>query len=111
MCKHELKNSDLLFKDDRLSFECIMWNFSLVHNLHVLVLGLKMVALARNCHSILGSRPMSFKLQTYPANLVWFLLPECLKSDLWLPNLDLNYGWHMPTYPSFLLPGASTFAW
>ena len=38
--RQELKNSVLLLREARLSFECMMWYFSVTHNLQVFELGL-----------------------------------------------------------------------
>ena len=78
------KNSFLLFREAMSCRECMIWNFSVRQSLHVLELGLKVLAVARNCYLMAKSSPSSFSLQMWPASLVLIRLPEWRNVSVWL---------------------------
>ena len=110
MWRHPEKNSSLALIVASSGL-CIKMNFSVKHNLQVLLLALKDDVRARILHLMAMSScrmPSSFKAQMYPANLVWLRLSEYLKSVLWFRYLDFQSGAQTPTYFMRGLVGAVT---
>ena len=100
MCRQWLKSSCLLLREANSGLKIMLFHFSLIRKLQVPVMGEKGAALHTISHLMEGFSPLSFSLQTCPANVVLVRRSEFSMSCSCALNLSLNLLKVRPTYCS-----------